>query len=65
MKVTDHPLINLIVVVAIQVTVDRIQAVATQGVATLRVIQIVDTLKRIHPSFQIAKVTRKRKSYLI
>ena len=65
MKVTDHPLINLIVVVAIQVTVDRIQAVATQGVATLRVIQIADTLKRIHPSFQIVKVTRKRKSYLI
>ena len=68
MKVTDHQLINLIVVVAIQVTVDqkdRIQAVATQEVVTLRVIQIVGTLKHTHLSFQIAKVTKKRKSYLI
>ena len=65
MKVTDHLLINLIVVVAIQVTVDHIQAEATQGVVTLRVIQIAGTLKLTHPSFQIAKVTRKRKSYLI
>ena len=67
-KVTDHLLINLIVVVAIQVTVDqkdRIQAVATQGVVTLRVIQIVGTLKHTHLSFQIAIVTKKRKSYLI
>ena len=65
MKVTDHLLTNLIVVVAIQETVDRIQVVAIQGVVTLRATQIADTLKRTRPSFQIAKVTRKRKSYLI
>ena len=65
MKVTDHQLINPIVVAAIQEIVDRIQAVATQEVVTLRVIQIADILKHTHLSFQIVKVIRKRKFFLI
>ena len=64
-KVTDHLLINLIAVVATQATVDPIQAEATQGAATPKVIQIAGTLKRTHPSFRIEKVIRKRKSCLI
>ena len=65
MKVTDHQLINLIVVAAIQEIVDRIQAVATQEVVTLRVIQIADILKHTRLSFQIVKVIRKRKFFPI